>query len=137
MESRESHADIVVGSEKSFGLVFSGAFLILGLYPLIHGRGPILWCFGVSAAFLMATWKVPKVLRPLNIVWFKFGMLLARIVQPIVMAAIFFLVVTPVGLIMRLFGKDLLRQKISADTPTYWQDRGDKSNRMGSMKDQF
>ena len=137
METSQSHTEIKVGSERSFGLVFATVFLLLTFYPLLHGRPPIFWSLGVSAAFFVVTFVKPAILRPLNIVWFKFGMLLARIIQPIVMAALFFLVVTPIGLLMRLFGKDPLRKKMGPEIPSYWQDRRDESNRMGSMKDQF
>jgi len=137
MESSQSHSEITVGSERGFGFVFSAAFAILSFYPLLHDRPPIYALLGVAAGFLLVALFIPRILRPLNILWFKFGMLLAKIIQPIVMAAIFYLVVTPIGLIMRAFGKDLLRQKMSKDSQTYWQDRSAESDRMGSMKDQF
>lgn len=137
MESSKSHSEIEVGSERSFGYVFSAFFLILTVYPLVHGRPPIYWSLAVAAGFLLVTLFVPKILRPLNLLWFKFGMLLAKIIQPVVMAAIFFLVVTPIGLLMRAFGKDLLRQRLHSEAKSYWQKRDSESDRMGSMKDQF
>jgi hypothetical protein len=137
MDSNDSHSEIKIGSERSFGYVFAGAFTIISFIPMLHGRNPVYWLIGIGAAFLLVTLIRPSLLRPLNILWFKFGMLLARIIQPIVMAAVFFLVVAPTGLIMRAFGKDLLRRKMGPDLPTYWQPRDADRDRMGSMKDQF
>ena len=137
MENNQSHAEIKVGSETSFGYVFTAAFALLTFVPLLHAEGPAYWSLGVAAVFLVITLVRPEILRPLNLLWFRFGMLLARIIQPIVMAAIYFFVVTPIGLLMRAFGKDPMRQKISSDIQSYWQERTSDRDRMGSMKDQF
>lgn len=137
MDSHHAHSEIKVGSERSFGYVFAVAFSLLTFVPLLHGGSPVYWLLGVGAAFLVVTLVRPSILRPLNILWFKFGMLLAKIVQPIVMAAVFFLVVAPIGLLMRAFGKDLLHKKMGPGIPSYWQERDPERNRMGSMKDQF
>ena len=102
---------IKVGSNKSFGIVFCIFFLIVSLYPLTNDQSFILWSLILSCIFLILGLLNSRVLTPLNILWFKFGILLGRFVSPIVMGLVFFLVVTPTGLIMKLFGKDILRLK--------------------------
>ena len=102
---------ITVGSNKSFGIVFCIFFLIVSLYPLINGESIRLWSIILSGIFLILGLLNSRVLTPLNILWFKFGILLGRFISPIVMGLVFFLVVTPTGIIMRLFKKDLLKLK--------------------------
>tara|TARA_Y100000816_G_C26069050_1_gene562110 strand:- start:1117 stop:1500 length:384 start_codon:yes stop_codon:yes gene_type:complete len=124
---------IKVGSNKSFGIVFFIFFLIVGLYPLINGDDLRIWSIILSILFLILGLVNSQILTPLNILWFKFGILLGRFVSPIVMGFVFFLVVTPTGIIMRLINKDLLKLKKSK-SKSYWIKRsGDKSE----MKNQF
>ena len=103
--------DIKIGSNKSFGIVFCVFFLIVSLYPLINGENIRLWSLFLSVIFLILGLLNSRILTPLNILWFKFGIFLGRFVSPIVMGLVFFLVVTPTGLIMRMFKKDLLKLK--------------------------
>ncbi len=122
-------------SEKSFGVIFSIVFLIVSLFPpLINSEGLRIWALVVSAIFLLLAFLGPKVLVLPNKLWFKFGLLIGSIVAPIVMAFIYFVTVLPTGLIMRLLGKDLLKQKLDKNAKSYWVKR---SEPMGSMKNQF
>ena len=134
MSEIDSHIPIEISSEKSFGVLFAIVFLIISLYPLIKDKELHLWALIVSAFFLLLALLSPKLLVLPNKLWFKFGILLGSIVAPIVMALIYFLTVLPTGLIMRLLGKDLLRQKINKDSKSYWIKRTEP---MGSMKNQF
>ena len=124
---------IKISSNRSFGIVFFIFFLILALWPLINQGNIRLSFFVISIIFLILGIINSKILTPLNNLWFKFGLLLGKIVSPVVMGAIFFLVVTPTGIIMRLIGKDLLNLKKNKSN-TYWVE---KKNENSSMKNQF
>mgnify|MGYP001206293966 CR=1 FL=1 len=125
--------DIKIGSNKSFGIVFFIVFLLISFYPLINNESIRLWSLIVSLIFLVLGVLNSNLLSPLNKLWFKFGILLGKIISPIIMAIIFFLVVTPIGLIMRLLGKDVLNLKYK-DYQSYWIEKtGPKSK----MKNQF
>ena len=124
---------IKVGSNKSFGIVFCVFFLIVSLYPLINGEIIRLWSLFLSVIFLLLGLLNSRILTPLNILWFKFGIFLGRFVSPIIMGLVFFLVVTPTGLIMRMFRKDLLKLKKN-DLNTYWINRSEPKS---DMKNQF
>jgi len=121
-------------SEKSFGVVFSIVFLIVALYPLINSESLRIWALVVSIIFFLLAFLAPKILVLPNKLWFKFGLLLGSIIAPIVMTLIYFVTVLPTGLIMRLLGKDLLKQKLDNNVKTYWIERKEP---MGSMKNQF
>ena len=121
-------------SEKSFGVVFSIVFLIVALYPLINSESLRIWALVVSIIFFLLAFLAPKILVLPNKLWFKFGLLIGSIVAPIVMAFVYFVTVLPTGLIMRLIGKDLLKQKLDKNAKSYWVKR---SEPMGSMKNQF
>ena len=125
--------DVKVGSNRSFGIVFFVVFLLISLYPLINSENVRLWSLAVSCIFLILGILNSNLLSPLNKIWFKFGILLGRIISPIVMGIIFFLVVTPIAFIMRLLGKDLLNLKYS-DNQSYWIE---KSGPKSKMKNQF
>ena len=124
---------ITVGSNKSFGIVFCIFFLIVSLYPLTNGENVRLWSLFLSVIFLILGLLNSRILTPLNILWFKFGIFLGRFVSPIIMGLVFFLVVTPTGLIMRMFKKDLLKLKKS-NSNTYWINRSEPKS---DMKNQF
>jgi len=106
-------------SEKSFGVLFFGLFLIIGLWPLLNSAEIRVWSIMLSFAFLILAYLQPKLLKPLNRSWIKLGEILGRIVAPIIMALIFFTIVTPISLLVRVLGKDLLRLKFSKND-TYW-----------------
>jgi len=124
-------------SDRRFGLVFVAVFLLIALVPLIHGRGPRIWSFAVALAVAVVALFVPSVLGPLNRLWVKFGSLLHKIVSPVVLGIMFFMVITPIGVIMRLRGKDLLRLRLDPETQTYWIVRTPPGPRAESFVDQF
>ena len=134
MTETSNHIAIEQSSEKSFGTVFSIVFLIVALYPLINSEGLRIWALVVSIIFFLLAFLAPKILVLPNKLWFKFGLLIGSIVAPIVMAFVYFVTVLPTGLIMRLLGKDLLKQKLDKNAKSYWVKR---SEPMGSMKNQF
>ena len=119
-------------SNKSFGIVFFIVFVVIAFYPLVNEEEYRLWALISALIFLVLGLINSSILTPLNLLWFKFGMLLGRIVSPIIMALVFFSVVTPTGLIMKLFKKDLLKLK-RKDKKSYWIERKTKSE----MKNQF
>ncbi len=123
---------IKVSSNKSFGIVFFIFFIAVAFYPLINNEEYRLWALIISLIFLILGLINSSFLTPLNLLWFKFGILLGRIVSPIIMGLVFFGVVTPTGLIMKLFKKDLLRLKRN-EKKSYWIERKTKSE----MKNQF
>ncbi len=125
--------DLKIGSNKSFGIVFFLVFLIISVYPLLNNEDIRIWSLIISLVFLLLGILNSKLLTPLNKIWFKFGILLGRTISPLIMGLIFFFVVTPIGLIMKLFGKDLINLKYHSKD-TYWIDKnGPKSK----MKNQF
>ena len=125
--------DIKISSNRSFGIVFFIVFILIALYPLLNGQEIRLWALIISAVFLILGLLKSKLLTPLNKLWFRFGIFLGKIISPIIMGLIFFLVVTPIGLIMRLLGKDVLNLKYNKER-SYWIEKdGPKSK----MKNQF
>lgn len=125
------------GSERSFGLVMAGFFTLVAVIKLWH-VAPLWWTwFAVALVFAAAAWLHPALLRPLNYVWFRFGLLLHRIVSPVVMALMFFGAVLPTGLMMRLFGNRPLRDQFEPEAETYWIARQDGTPAPGSMKNQY
>ena len=111
--------DIKISSNRSFGIVFFIVFLLIALYPLTYSQDIRVWSTIISIIFLVLGLLNSKILTPLNKLWFKFGIFLGKIISPIIMGIIFFLVVTPIGLIMRIFGKDLLNLKYNKNQ-SYW-----------------
>jgi hypothetical protein len=130
----KSHAEVKMGSERGFGIIFAIVFLIVGVYPLSNAENLRLWALAVALVLLLMAFLAPKALTIPNKLWFKFGIALGSIIAPIVMALLYFVSVAPIGLILRAMGKDLLRQKMDKDAPTYWINRDEP---VGSMKDQF
>jgi hypothetical protein len=106
-------------SEKSFGILFSIIFFIIAVWPLLETNTIRFWALLLSIIFLVLALIKPEFLKPLNIGWIKFGELLGKIIAPIVMCLIFFLILTPISFIVRIFGKDLLKLKFSKDN-SYW-----------------
>ena len=124
---------IEISSNRSFGIVFFVFFLIISLWPLKIGQDIRLWSLVISIIFLLLGLFNSKLLTPLNRIWFKFGLLLGKVVSPVIMGVVFFFVVTPTGLIMKFLGKDLLNLKKSK-SKSYWVE---KKNENTSMKKQF
>ena len=112
-----------MGSDKGFGQVFAVVFVIIGCLPLIHGGLPHWWAYAVAAVFGVLAYIRPALLRPLNRVWYKFGLLLHAIVSPVIMMLVYATSIVPTGLVMRALGKDLLRKKKDPAAATYWISR--------------
>ena len=125
--------NIKISSNRSFGIVFFVVFIIISFYPLINNNDFKLWSLIISLIFLILGLLNSKILTPLNKIWFKFGLFLGKIISPIVMGVIFFLVVTPIGILMRLLKKDLLNLKMN-DGKSYWIEKTDPKSK---MKNQF
>ena len=116
----------------TFGILFFILFLIIGLYPLKNGLNIRLWSLGLSFVFLIITFIRPNLFTPLNKLWIQFGILLGKVISPIVMGLVFFFVVTPIGILVRLFKKDVMGLK--KKETSYWINREDK---VQSMRKQF
>ena len=127
------NSKIKISSNKSFGIVFFTVFLIIAIWPLLNGYEIRYWSLIISIVFLILGILNSKILTPLNKIWFKIGILLGNVISPIVMSIIFFLVVTPTSLIMKLFGKDILGIKKNR-SKSYWIE---KSGSKSKMKNQF
>mgnify|MGYP001356470152 CR=1 FL=1 len=125
--------DIKFSSNRSFGIVFFVVFFIIALYPIVNNENIRIWSLIISFIFLVLGLINSKILTPLNKLWYKFGLVLGQLVSPLIMGLIFFFVVTPIGLIMRTLGKDLLNLKYN-NQKSYWIEKtGPKSK----MKKQF
>ena len=124
---------IKISSNKSFGIVFFIVFLIFSIYPIINDNEIRVWSIVVSIIFLIMGLRNSRYLTPLNIMWCKFGILLGNLISPIVMGLIFFTIVTPIGLLMRIFSKNFLNLKKNNDN-SYWVKT---NNQKSKMKNQF
>ena len=124
---------IKLPSNRNFGIVFSIVFLIISLWPMLSQNDIRMWSLIISGIFLVLGLINSKLLLPLNKIWFKFGILLGNFIAPIVMGVVYFMVVTPTGLIMRLLGKDLLNLKKN-NKDTYWIEKDNSNN---DLKNQF
>ena len=125
--------NIEISSNRSFGIIFFIVFLLITIYPLIKNEELRIWSLIIAIIFLILGLLNSKILTPLNKLWFKFGLFLSKIVSPMIMGVIFFLVVTPIAFIIRIIGKDLLNLKFNKNK-TYWIEKtGPKSK----MKNQF
>jgi hypothetical protein len=123
-------------SDRNFGLVFTAAFLFFGLWPLRHGRPVRMWCLALSGAILIVTLLRPSLLHGANWIWTRLGLLLGKVVNPIVSGLLFYLVFTPAAAVMRWMGKDLLRLKREPTANTYWI-RRDVADNLSDMSNQF
>ena len=129
-----SNSKIQISSNRNFGLVFFVVFLIVALWPLKYEENIRLWSLALSIVFFILGIGNSKLLTPFNRLWFKLGIFLGTIVSPIVMGLVYFLVVTPVGIFMRLLGNDLLKMRKEKNTSTYWIKR---DKQQSTMKKQF
>ena len=142
-ESKAFHEDFgrddgaKAGSERGFGIVFAVVFVIIGLWPLWDGGPMRFWALIVAGAFLAAGLFAPAILRPLNQLWFLFGMALHKVVNPLVMGLLFYLTVTPIALIMRLVGKDPLNRRFDVESKSYWVERDPGDPAPETMPRQF
>jgi hypothetical protein len=133
--SREEHVE--GSSDRSFGLVFACVFLIIAAWPLFQGAPPRWWAIAVSAIFSAFALVKPGALAPLNRLWTKLGVLLGRVVAPVALAILFYLVLTPIGVVMRLTGKDNLHLKRDPTAKSYWVLRQPPGPPPDSMTNQF
>jgi saxitoxin biosynthesis operon SxtJ-like protein len=129
--------DIEPSSDRSFGLVFATFFLIIAFLPLIHAEPVRWWALGAAAVFAVLASVWAAALAPLNKLWMKLGALLYRIVNPVVLGLLFYVTVTPIGLLMRVLGKDPLRLHRDPDATSYWIHRTPTGPAPESMKNQF
>ena len=125
--------NIKISSNRSFGIVFFVVFLLISIYPLINDNEIRIWSLIISLFFLILGLINSNILTPLNKIWFRFGILLGNFVSPLVMGLVFFLVVTPISLLMKLFGKDVLNLKRN-NSKSYWIEKSGPKSR---MEDQF
>lgn len=125
------------GSDRSFGIVFAVVFALIALFPLLHGGSIRLWALAIAAVFAALAFLWPKLLAPLNRLWFRFGLLLHKIVNPVVLGLMFFVIITPVAWITRLFGGKLLSLGYDKEAPSYWQRRTPPGPEPETIRNQF
>ena len=136
-ENLDKVEDIKVSSNRSFGMVFTLFFLVVGIWQ-ISAEKSLGWYFFASALlFFIVAITFPSLLGPFNRAWFKFGLLLGQAVNPVILGLVFFLVVTPIGIVRRLLGKDSLHLKTKPNLKSYWIDRNPPGPKLGSMTKQF
>jgi hypothetical protein len=119
-ESFESVIPDKMGSERSFGFTVGGILLVIALWPLMSGEGPRLWALIPALPLIALAATRPALLAPANRLWFKLGMLLGRVISPIVLGIIYFLWITPIALLMRLMGKKFLALRFEPESKSYW-----------------
>lgn len=124
-------------SDRAFGLVFAVVFLVIAGWPMIHGEAVRWWSVGISAGFALVAFIKPALLAALNRLWMKLGILMGKIVSPIALGILFYLVITPIGLLIRVSGKDPLRLKYDPEADSYWIPREPPGPPPGSMNNQF
>jgi hypothetical protein len=133
--SREEH--VKAGTDRGFGFVFAGFFAILAAFSLWRGSTTWHWTLPIAAAFLAVALTFPRLLNPLNRLWLKFGLLLYKVMNPLVLGMLFFVTIMPIGLVMRAFGKDFLRLRLDRNAKSYWIDRTPPGPPPQSMRNQF
>lgn len=133
--NRDQHVE--GSSDRSFGLVFAAVFLVIAVIPLFHGEAIRWWSVGVAVIFALVALLKPALLAGLNRLWMKLGLLLGKVVSPIALGILFYIVITPIGLMIRLTGKDPLRLKFDPDAASYWIPREPPGPPPGSMNNQF
>ena len=133
-----NHSEVIEpGSDRSFGLVVGGILTVIGIYQFFAGSGVFVWILGFGVALVFMGVIAPRMLHPLNVAWTHFGILLGKIVTPVVMFLVFVITVVPIGLILRLMGKDLLRLKSATGDASYWIERTPPGPSPESLQDQF
>jgi Saxitoxin biosynthesis operon protein SxtJ len=137
IDPRISEDNAQPGSDRNFGFVFAVVFTLIALWPLAGGHAPRWIALIVAGIFGLVAVAASSLLRPLNYIWFRFGLLLHKVVSPLLMGAVFFLCVAPMGVVMRLFGKDILSLKRGPDLTSYWIVRQPPGPEPEMMKKQF
>lgn len=136
-ESFERDEQVKGSSNRSFGLVFFAVFAIVTVWPVLFGNPLRWWTAPIAGAFLVVAFVAPQILAPANRAWTKLGLLMHHVVNPLIMGLLFFVTITPMGLLLRLFGKDLLRLKRDPQAATYWIERNPPGPSADSMRRQF
>lgn len=136
-ESLERNEAVSGSSDRAFGIVFAVVFILIGIVPWMFGGVFRWWSVGVGALFLAVALLLPRVLAPLNRLWMRFGLLLHKIVSPVVLGIMFFAVITPMGLIRRALGNDPLRLRFDGQARSYWVDRKPPGPPPDSLDNQF
>ncbi len=133
----EDQEAVKAPSNRNFGVTFAVAFAVIGALPLLRHGGVRWWAWAIAAVFLLLTWLRPQLLAPLNRWWLKLGLLLGHIVSPIAMAILFYMVITPIGLIMRKLGKAAMRVPFDPKASSYWVPRDPPGPPPDSLNNQF
>ncbi|MEW6055378.1 MAG: SxtJ family membrane protein [Bdellovibrionota bacterium] len=136
-ESLVQTHDIKTSTDRSFGLVFAAVFALVGVWPLFAGRSMREWAFIVAGAFFVVALTRPVLLRQLNKLWTRFGFLLQKITNPIVMGVLFYVLVTPVALVLRVLGKDPLKRSFDKQAKSYWVKHQTLGTPKQTMRNQF
>jgi hypothetical protein len=129
--------DIKGPSDRSFGWVFVVVFAIAGTLPALHGRPLRAWALALSVVIMLVSISRPSIFHPANIAWMRFGLLLSRIVNPVVTALLFYVVFTPVGYLMRRLGRDPVGARFDPGAASYWIERRPPGPKPESMSQQF
>jgi len=137
MSEFQGNTEIKMGSDRSFGLVFSMVFLLVSFFPLFSGGRIRIWELVVSLIFMTLAIFSPRLLQGLNFIWFRFGLYLNKFVSPLIMGIVFFFTVTPIGLLMKLRNKDLLNERFDASKESYWIPVDPMDGAKSSMRNQF
>jgi hypothetical protein len=133
--SREEH--VKAGSDRGFGQVFAGFFALMSALSWWRGHTSWHWALPLAAVFLIVAYTYPRLLNPLNRLWLKLGLLLYKIVNPIVLGLLFFATIAPIGVVMRLTGKDFLREKLDREAKSYWIERAPPGPPPETMRNQY
>lgn len=137
-ENLAREEEIEGSTDRNFGIVFTVVFALVGLWPLLgETKEPRLWALITSGVFFVPALVYPQVLAPLNKAWMKFGLVLQKVVSPIILGLLFFVAITPMGILMRLLGKDLLRLRLDKAAKSYWIERDPPGPTPESMQNQF
>jgi saxitoxin biosynthesis operon SxtJ-like protein len=136
-EELQRELEVQGSSDRVFGLTIAGFLVLVGLWPLARGGAPRPWALGVAVVLLGLALLAPTTLGPLNRGWMRLGLLLQRVTNPVFLGFLFYLVVTPTGLLMRLLGKTPLRLRLDRAAPTYWIDRRPPGPAGDTMRNQF
>jgi len=124
-------------SDKNFGITFAIIFIIIAFLPILMGKAPVLEALMIAALFMATAFLKPTLLKPLNIVWTKFGLILHKIINPIILGFMFFIILTPIALVMRIFNRDFLKLKFNTEKETYWIKRNPPGPEAKTMEKQF
>jgi hypothetical protein len=136
-ETLERIEGVRASTHRALGVVFAVVFVVIGLFPWLHGAAARPWALMVGGGFALAALLLPDLLAPLNRAWTRLGALLHRVMSPVVLGIMFFLVITPMAIVMRWFREDPLRRRFDPRLPSYWIERRPDSPTAGTFTDQF